>query len=168
MNQYSLYCKEKSAQSIPRTRDTLKQLDILEKESELRLNNDYYRSTILDLKMIFGCTTGLVHLHEQEALFKNSKKVLLDEVLNNLQNMNLVDLVHCDTLSQKPPERELSYELPKIYSWIYSERYDSMLDYYMRRLNKVSNEEYEFSECDGPEITFLKLELFLYSFNNIE
>ena len=167
-NQYSLYSKVKSAEPIPRTPEVLKQLDILDKGSERRLDNDYYRSTILDLKMIFGCNTGLVHLQEQEALFKNSKKALLEEVLNNLQNMNLVDLVHCDTLSRKPPERKLSYELPKLYSWIYSERYDPMLDYYMRRLNKISNEEYEFSENDGPERTFLKLKLFLYGFNDIE
>jgi len=167
-HQYSIYCEGKSAQPIPRTPDILKQIDILEKESEIRLDNDYYRSTILDLKMIFGCNTGLVHLQEQEAFFKDSQKLLLEEVLSNLQNMNLVDLVHCDTLSRKPPERELSYELPKLYSWIYSERYDSMLDYYMRRLNKISNEEYEFSESDGPVRTFLKLKLFLYSFNDKE
>lgn len=167
-DQYSVYCKGKADQPISRTSDILKQLDILEKESELRLDNDYYRSTILDLKMIFGCNTGLAHFQKQEALFKGSQKALLEEVFNNLQNMNLVDLLHCNTSSRSPPERELSYELPKLYSWIYSDREDSMLDYYMRRLNKVSNEEYEFSESDGSERTFLKLKLFLSRFNDID
>jgi len=166
--QYLLFCKDKVALPISRDSDILKQLDILEKESALRLDNDYYRSTILDLKMIFGCTTGLSNLQKQEALFKDSQKVLLEEVFNNLQNMNLVDLLHCNTSCRSAPERELSYELPKLYSWIYSDREDPMLDYYMRRLNKVSNNEYEFSESDGADRTFLKLKLFLSSFNDID
>jgi len=114
------------------------------------------------------CNTGLAHFQAQEALFKDSQKALLEEVFNNLQNMNLVDLLHCNTSSRSAPERELSYELPKIYSWIYSDREDPMLDYYMRRLNKVSNDEYEFSENDGSDRTFLKLKLFLSSFNDID
>lgn len=55
-----------------------------------------------------------------------------------------------------------------LHSWIYSDREDPMLDYYMRRLNKVSNDEYEFSESDGSDRTFLKLKLFLSSFNDID
>ncbi len=167
-NQYSSYCEDNRAQSIAKSSDILKQLDILEKESELRLDNDYYRSTILDLKMIFGCNTGLDHLKEEEASFKESQKPLVAEILSNLQNMNLVDLEYDDSIRLKPPERELSYELPKLYSWIYSGRDDSMLDFYMRRLNESSEGKYEFAICDGTDRTLLKLKIYLSDFKEVD
>jgi hypothetical protein len=165
--QYILFCKRMQEKLIPKSLDILEQLDILETESKSRLDNDYYRSTIMELKIVFGSTTGLSHLVEKEVKYKESQKKLLHELLNNLQNMNLIDLVHSDTLKHRPPEVELSYELPKLYSWIFSKRDDPMLDYYMERLNGVSEGKYEFSETDGAEITYLKLQVFLSGFDSI-
>ncbi len=162
-NQYSSFCVEMQKTPIATSTDTIKQLNILEAASSERLDNDYYRSIILDLKMVFGSETGLDHLVEKEASYKESQQQLLKEVLTNLQTMNLVDLEHDTTRSRTSIERDLSYELPKLYSWIYSGRTDPLLDYYMRRLNEFSGGEYEFSATDGSAKTFLKLKIFLNS-----
>jgi hypothetical protein len=162
--QYILFCKKMQKKKITVSSSVIEQLDILQIESEQRLNNDYYRSTILDLKMTFSSTTGLDHLREQEFSYKEYQKSLLNEVKNNLQEMNLIDLVHCDVLKNRSPENELRYELPKLYYWIYSQKADPMLDFYMRRLNDISDNKYEFSELDGPERTYLKLNIFLHTF----
>jgi hypothetical protein len=41
-----------------------------------------------------------------------------------------------------------------------------LLDYYIKKLNKISNNKYKFSESDGCDKSFLKLKLMLKIHSN--
>ena len=84
-----------------------------------------------------------------------------------MKNAEVKDLEHHSLVYiNSTLDSELSYELPKFYSWLYRGEYDPLLDYYIRKLNKVSDNKYKFSESDGCDKSFLKLKLMLTIYKN--
>ncbi len=160
--QYQQFCNEKKKVKIVQSSDVMEQLEILSQESKFRLNNDYYNSEIQNLKMIFGAKTEIPELAEKEREFKVVKRKLLSEITNNLQDMNLVDLVQSVTTKRSNIEKELRYEIPKLYQWIYSQKEDSLLEHYIERLNAMTGGTYRFYAGDSPEVTLLKLKMCLH------
>ena len=103
----------------------------------------------------------------EEAEFKESLLPLIEEIKTNLQMVDIKDLEHHSLVYiDSTLDSELSYELPKFYSWLYRGEYDPLLDYYIRKLNKVSDNKYKFSESDGCDKSFLKLKLMLTIYKN--
>lgn len=156
------YRKELSKQLIETKSDPLEQLYVLRAESEKRLDNDYYRGEIDDLIMIFEAKVNDVELVPLAEDYKNSLLPTIEEIKSNLQSMSIIDLkTSTDLRHQSVLSRKLSYELPKFYSWIYSDKYDPLLDYYFERLNTVTEGKFKFSESDTRNLTFLKVKLML-------
>lgn len=147
----------------------LQRLNTLAKESQIRLDNDYYESTINDLIIVFRTTVDDVELKQEEFAFKSSLLPLIDEIEQNLQCVEIKDL-ECHSLIyiDSNLDSELSYVLPKFYSWIYHQNSDPLLDYYIKQLNKVSDGKYKFSYLDGSDISFLKLKLLLKANSKIK
>lgn len=161
-NLFDGYRTKLSKQPIETKSDPLEQLYVLRVESEKRLDNDYYRGEIDDLIMIFEAKVDDTELTALAEDYKNSLLPTIEEIKSNLQSMSIVDLkTGSDLNSNSELSRELSYELPKFYSWIYSGRYDPMLDYYFERLNTVTEDKFKFSESDTRNLTFLKVKLML-------
>ncbi|TDO97202.1 hypothetical protein [Marinomonas balearica] len=156
------YRIELSKQLIEIKSDPLEQLYVLRSESDKRLDNDYYRGEIDDLIMIFEAKVNDAELTALAEDYKNSLLPTIEEIKSNLQSMSIIDLkTASDLRSRSELSRELSYELSKFYSWIYSGRYDPMLDYYFERLNAVTEGKFKFSESDTRNLTFLKVKLML-------
>lgn len=142
--------------------DPLEMLYSLRSESKIRLDNEYYNGIIGDLIIIFEASIDNPELKVIELSYKKSLLPLIEEIKKNLQCVNIVDLDNAYLLSPKPLlEQELSYELEKFYSWVYGEKYDPLLDYYLERFNTVSNGKYSFSKDDSTDLLFLKLKLLL-------
>lgn len=142
--------------------DPLEMLYTLRNESKIRLDNDYYNGVIGDLIIIFEASIDDPKLKIIELSYKNSLFPLIEEIKKNLQQVNIEDLENGHLLSPKSPLRkELSYELGKFYSWVYGEKYDPLLDYYLKRFNTVSNDKFNFSIEDSDNELFLKLKLML-------
>ena len=97
-------------------------------------------------------------MRSKEASLKTELKKLINEYWLILQNgwfdsdMEYINHLNTDNLHEK-----MSYELPKLYSWLYSDHYDPLLDYYFEKLNGIDQWNYDFSKYDTSEITLLKL-----------
>jgi hypothetical protein len=145
-------------------------LEVLHKlanESSVRLDNDYYNEIINDLIIIFRTTLDGENYQLEEAEFKKSLLPLIEEIKINLQAVKIEDLEHHSLVYiDSTLDSELSYELPKFYSWLYRGEYDPLLDYYIKKLNKISDNKYKFSESDGCDKSFLKLKLMLKIHSN--
>jgi hypothetical protein len=142
--------------------DSLEMLYILKNESKVRLDNEYYNGVINDLIIIFEANIDNTELKDIESAYKESLLPLIAEITNNLQQMNMDDFENGHLLSLKSNfKKELSYEIGKFYSWVYGESCDSLLDYYLERLNAASNSKYEFSINDSEKTLFLKVKMML-------
>jgi len=140
----------------------LEVLNTLAEESSVRLENAYYEGMINDLIIIFRTTLDGEEFQTEEAEFKESLLPLIEEIRINLQAVEIKDLEHHSLIYMDSTlDSQLSYELPKFYSWIYHGQHDPLLDYYIRKLNKVSDNKYKFSDSDGSDKLFLKLKLML-------
>lgn len=159
--------KEKHSQiTISSFGSPLEILKTLAEESLMRLDNDYYESMINDLIIIFRTTLDGEEFQTEEAEFKESLLPLIEEIKTNLQSVEIKDLEHHSLIYiNSSLDSELSYELPKFYSWLYRGEDDPLLNYYIKRLNKVSENKYKFNETDGCDKSFLKLKLMLRRFS---
>lgn len=161
-NLFIEYQKSLTKQIIETKSAPLEQLYVLKAESKKRLDNDYYNSEIDDLIMIFEAeVTDPKHVPIANR-YKNSLLPLIEEIKTNLQTMNIVDLENDSDLRVRSDlSRELSYELPKFYSWVHGDRYDPLLNYYFERFNDATNGKFNFTNTDEIKLTFLKAKLML-------
>ena len=151
-----------SNQIIETRTDPLEQLYVLKVESKKRLDNEYYNGEIEDLIMIFEAEVTDANLAFLADSYRKSLLPAIEEIKVNLQSINIVDLKrNSDARHSSPISKELSYELQKFHSWIYSNRYDPLLDYYIERLNTVTNNKFKFSKGDDRKLTLLKVKLML-------
>ena len=159
---FSDYQKELSKQLIETKSTPLQQLYVLRSEAKKRLDNDYYGSEIEDLIMIFEAKVTEPSLVSMAERYKNSLLPLIEEIKKNLQEMNIVDLKNDSSLRVCPEiSKELSYELSKFFSWIRSNKYDPLLNFYFERFNKFTNGRFNFNDSDEIKLTFLKSKLML-------
>ncbi|MBJ9830707.1 hypothetical protein I5678_17015 [Citrobacter freundii] len=149
--------------NITKTENVHDELAVLRDAAIDRFNNEYYRYTIDELIRLFSVTVSEPHLQEEERKFKAKLLPLIAEIRLNLQTMNLVDLVEDVVFVGRLPERALSYELPKLFSVLHSNRYDPLIDYYVKQLNKYSSNKYRFSVQDGDRVMLLKLRMMTFT-----
>lgn len=105
-------------------------------------------------------TTTCVHI------FKEALEPLITEIRKNLQEMNLIDLKESKYISYSLKDKSHTYESTKLYTWLYSNSKDPLADYYLNKMNEISNGEYSFSILDSKEVNFLKLKIMLFFDNN--
>jgi hypothetical protein len=164
---FSDFKKDYSKKSITANGSPLEVLQELAKEASVRLDNDYYHEIISDLIIIFRTSLDGEEHKLEEGKFKESLLPLIEEIKVNLQTVDIKDLEHHSLVYiDSTLDSELSYELPKFYSWLYRETDDPLLDYYIERLNDVSDNKYKFSVSDGCDKSFLKLKLMLKMFSS--
>lgn len=159
---YNNFKDELVKQPIKDIASPLEQLYVLKNESVKRLDNDYYKGVINDLIMVFETEQLDPELETMALDYKESLLPLIDEIRTNLQTMNILDLENTDLLdSRSDIGSVLSYEIGKFYSWIYGDRYDPLLSYYLKRFNEITNYKFNFSTNDSNNSLFVKLKLML-------
>ncbi|WP_379962574.1 hypothetical protein [Edwardsiella ictaluri] len=159
---YSEFKDALSKQPIELKEDPLEQLNILKNESKFRLNNDYYNSIIDELIMIFEAPPLDNSIENLANNYRASLVPLITEIRENLQAMNISDLEKNYLLEPSSElSKTLSYEIGKFYSWLHSNQYDPLVNYYIERFNKSSNSKYKFSIEDSESSLLLKLKLML-------
>ncbi|WP_256383846.1 hypothetical protein [Photobacterium toruni] len=164
--QYELCKQELALTPIVHCRNMRESVDILLKENESRFNNDYYRSTLEELALLLSTHLSEAELAREALKFKNSLEPLIEELRQNLQEVNILDLHHDDLLNPTSSiESELQYELPKFYSCVLGQcRYeDPLFEFYLKRINEVSNNKYQLKISDSDGQLLLKLKLILDS-----
>ncbi|HDY7988914.1 TPA: hypothetical protein RQK73_000312 [Vibrio vulnificus] len=162
--QYELCKQELALTPIAHCRNMRESVDILLKENESRFNNDYYRSTLEELALLLSTHLREAELAREALKFKNSLEPLIEELRQNLQEVNILDLHHDDLLNPTSSiESELQYELPKFYSCVLGQcRYeDPLFEFYLKRINEVSNNKYQLKISDSDGQLLLKLKLIL-------
>ena len=156
------YKNERINLKIEKKTTPLEQLYVLQSESLKRENNDYYKDTINELIIIFNTELTDTHLKDSAQEYKISILPLINEIMNNLQNMEIIDLKYDFLLNQKSIlNKTLSYELGKFYTWFYGNRYDPLIEYYLRRFNEETNFKFNFNTEDSKNTLFLKVKLML-------
>jgi len=163
--QYSVFVEKLAKKKIPDGKNVIETLEILQKESKNRLNNDYYNSCISDLLKLFSVTLKDKNLKDEEISYKNELQKVVSEIKNNLQKMNLVDLITDEICSPPYPFDKLGYELTHLYPLLYDWHYDPLFTYYLNALNDYSNNRYNFSSDESHDVIFLKLRMMLHSLN---
>lgn len=159
---YSEFKDTLSKQPIELKEDPLEQLNILKNESKFRLNNDYYNGIIDELIMIFEAPPLENSIENLANNYRASLVPLITEIRENLQAMNISDLEKNYLLEPSSGlSKTLSYEIGKLYSWLHSNQYDPLVNYYIERFNRSSNSKYKFSIEDSESSLLLKLKLML-------
>ncbi|WP_147405431.1 hypothetical protein [Orbus hercynius] len=164
-DQYQQFCCEQINREIETSDNINQQLQILLKESKLRIFEEYTH-IIETLIIIFNTTTGIESLKIEEENFKIYLFPLINEIRNNLQNMSLADLNNNIRLQSNKLNKEFSYELPKLNIWIFTDNGDPLVEFYLKRLNEYSNFKYQFDVKNNKKVILLKLQLLFYFFNN--
>ncbi|MEB6378764.1 hypothetical protein MXM41_07435 [Leclercia adecarboxylata] len=154
-----------SKRPIPPTDNIKDELRVLLSEVEVRGNNDYYRMELGDLKHMFEGDVKEPHLMDETRAFKDMLYPAVAEIRTNLQKMKLVDLTaKGKVMFSGLPGYNLGYELQKIFTWLHSDRYDPLSNYYLERLNKFSDGRYCFNAVDSDSTTLLKIHMMLYRY----
>lgn len=155
LTEFIKYCQDTPIDLVAQP---LEQLLILREESTKRLDLEGINSHLEDLIRLFSVSLIDECMRSKEASLKTELKKLINEYWLILQNgwfdsdMEYINHLNTDNLHEK-----MSYELPKLYSWLYSDHYDPLLDYYFEKLNGIDQWNYDFSKYDTSEITLLKL-----------
>ncbi len=156
------YQDKLSKEKIETRSDPLEQLYVLRTESKKRLDNDYYNKNINDLIMIFEAEVTDAALVPLADKYKESLLPLIEEIKTNLQEINIVNLENdCELRIRSDLDKELCYELGKFYTWVRSDRYDPLLEYYFKRFNALTDDKFRFTKTDDVKLTFLKAKLML-------
>lgn len=160
-NQLTKFIKHCQDTPIDLVAEPLEQLLILREESTKRLDLEGINSHLDDLIRLFSVSLVDERMRSKEASFKDDLKNLINEYWLTLQNgwfdsdIEFINLLSTDSLYET-----MSYELPKLYSWLYSNQYDPLTHYYFERLHSIDSFGYDFSISDDENITLLKLSLF--------
>lgn len=161
INHYKMLSKR----PIPVTDNIQDELRVLLSEVERRGGSDYYRMELSDLMHMFEGDVKEPHLMDEAKAFKDMLYPAVAEIRSNLQDMKLVDLtVKNRVMFSGLPGYTLGYELQKMFSWLHSDRYDPLSNYYLERLNKFSDGKYCFNAIDSDSTTLLKLHMMLYRY----
>lgn len=96
--QYVTFCAEMKFKRFCYSGDVLSRLHTLRTECKSRLNNDYYRTAIDELILIFETSITCKNNREMVASYYVALESLINEIYHNLQEMNLVDLEYDDLL----------------------------------------------------------------------
>lgn len=166
--QYKEFCSNLASELIPTANTPLEQLKILEAECTQRLDNDYYKYMIEDLKILFEADCSLECNRIIVTEYRSNLLELIQELKKSLQHMNFGDLKH-DVLLDITYPQEIHYHLSKIYEYLRGSGCDFMFDHYVREIGKfLQNHVTINSEMDRKELFLLiKTGLFNYSkFNN--
>lgn len=154
-----------SKRPIPVTDNIQDELRVLLSEVEDRGGSDYYRMELSDLMHMFEGDVKEPHLMDEAKAFKDMLYPAVAEIRGNLQDMKLVDLtVKNKVMFSGLPGYTLGYELQKMFSWLHSDRYDPLSNYYLKSLNKFSDGKYCFNAIDSDSTTLLKLHMMLYRY----
>ncbi|HEG1772381.1 TPA: hypothetical protein ACNV5P_005217, partial [Enterobacter asburiae] len=149
---------------IPKSGNIHEELKILLSEVVSRGDNDYYKMEVQELIYLFEADIKEAHLLVEANEFQGKLLPVVEEIRCNLQNMTLVDLTTTEgVIFSSLPNYALSYELQKLFTWLHSDRYDPMGNYYIEQLNKFSKGRYCFSITDNESTTLLKLRMMLHS-----
>lgn len=100
--QYDDFCSEMKKSRFACEGIPVERLLILQHESKLRLNKDYYRSTIDELLLIFSTPISALENTEFVEEYRNALTDLIDEIYHNLREMSLDDLENDKLLHLRP------------------------------------------------------------------
>lgn len=158
-SQYNDYLRLKRSQPIRKNKNVINQLKILHEEAKVRLNNDYYVYAIVDLLKLFN--TKITPSSDIELLYKEKLYTVVEEVYHNLQEMEIVDLLTDKVLYPEYPSA-LSYEMPKLLSYLSHPTDDHLFDYYIEQINNKSNKKIIIHRDDSDDLIFLKIKIIMY------
>lgn len=165
-SQYANFKEDLKKEIIQNSDDIQAQLQILKFESIKRLNNDYYRSTIDELIIIYEHNIISENLKIEEHDYKIELLQLVTEVKDNLQNMNLSDLEY-DSILNPDHHSSITYPISKLFNCDFDPSNDPLFDYYMKEMNDYSSGKYDFRSDQSKNELFLKLKLMLYYEKNV-
>ena len=143
--QYAEFCLEMQKSRFFCEGSPVERLLILQHESKLRLNKDYYRSTIDELLLIFSTPISAPENIELVGEYCNALVDLIDEIYHNLQEMSLDELEN-DKLLQLSPKglpNGWGYWYEKLSENVFGNGYPPEL--WLSRIEDIFAGKFEFS-----------------------
>lgn len=162
--QYLCFCDSKRKQPIEFSNDPIHQLKILKEESFERLNNDYYRSTIDDLILLFETPISCDDNIEMVSKYRDQLRTLIDEIYINLQSMTLVDLKNDPLLSSDTHAMPngWGYALEKLSNAVYGSGYPEF--FWVDKVERCFGDKFEFKYKSIQEL-YVLVHACLYQIN---
>lgn len=154
------FANQLAKQAIDVADDPLSQLHILERESARRTNNDHINQLISELKYIFSASIPDAKHKAVEDSFKQELRPLISELYDVLQRCQFdFELLNDSLVNMNTLYGRFEYEMPKLSSFLYSGKPDSLVDYYFERLKEADKWGFDLSQLDPTALTILKLHL---------
>jgi len=153
--QYVTFCAEMKSKRFCYSGDVLSRLHTLRTECKARLNNDYYRTTIDELILIFKTPITCKSNREMVEAYCIALESLIDEIYHNLQEMNLVDLEYDDLLypmSDKLPNG-WGYWREKLSEHVFGNGYPP--EVWIDRIENIFGDLFEFTYSNYNELFVL-------------
>lgn len=153
--QYVAFCVEMKAKRFCCAGDALSRLYTLRTECKDRLNNDYYRTIIDELILIFETSITCENNRAMVRTYQRALEALIDEIYHNLQEMNLADLEHNSLLyptSDKLPNG-WGYWYGKLSEYVFGNGYSPEL--WIEDIENVFEGLFEFEYSDYKELFVL-------------
>lgn len=143
-------------------------LAILGKECALRLNNDYYRTIIDELCLIYETPVSCDNNIEMVVQYKNALTKLIDEISDNLQNMKIRDLEYNSILDPRPEglQNGWGYWYEKLSQYIFGSGYPPQL--WLKNIEEIFKRHFVFEYDNYNELYLLvKAALYKLSLNSL-
>ena len=153
--QYVTFCAEMKAKRFCYEGDVLSRLYTLRTECKARLDNDYYRTTIDELILIFETPITCKNNREMAESYYIALESLIDEIYHNLQEMTLVDLEYDDLLypvSNKLPNG-WGYWREKLSEYVFGNGYPP--EVWIERIENIFEDLFELTYSDYNELFVL-------------
>ena len=164
--QFIRYCQSYKKITIHNVKSIVENLKTLQFESVRRFNNDYYKSCIDELLLLFSTSLNNYLLVEEQEYKKELCKVI-DELFYNLQNMILADLENDKILNPDYPYQKIGYSISKLYTYDFDENKEPLFDFHMKSLDDFSGNRYAFIKSKSKNEIRLKMKMMLYRYNII-
>ncbi len=139
----------------------LERLAILKKECALRLNNDYYRTTIDELCLLYKTPISCDNNVEMVVQYKSALTKLIDEINDNLQNMKICNLEYDSILDPQPVclRNGWGYWYEKLSHYIFGSGYPPQI--WLKNIEEIFKEHFVF-EYESYNELYLLVKAALY------
>lgn len=153
--QHNVFCEEMRKTPFVCGTDPLSRLEILKRENEIRMDNDYYRDLINYLTIIFNVSISCEENFELIEKYHAALIKVIDKLEINLQEMMIEDLELDDILY--PTTKNLPdgwyYYVEKLSEYVFGNGYPP--DIWLDKLKEIFNGLFEFKFKNYTELYVL-------------
>lgn len=169
MNNYDTFCNKMRNIEIPKSDNTITQIEILIEESKKRLDSDSDNYYLENLLTLFKAGSTLSSNNDLIRNYRLNLEKVVDEIKQNLQKMSFENLISENILSPNYPD-EIEYSLRTLLPILMGSDYRFDFNYHVERIAEFLKEIITIQQGMefGELLLLINTGLYFYWQNNVK